>query len=228
MFKKILFTSLFCRLVSAEVMPYYTDQEAAEHMAEYSAYHVNFTAERKIFLMDMASQEIKIEGGVIALISDEDEPHPNYMNSSQGYAYHPHIGALFSRIKSKLITEAGYDASNLSPNQQKLIDFRWEKLQDYLENAIMVHASRNEGKKLEASDITMDFLMDVLQTLDKRENYKEFPLRYCTVLDALIPANAKNTENEIEKSIRRIIECDDMNYKRIVESKTSSSTTTEN
>ena len=145
MFKKILFTSLFCQLASAELMPYYTDQEAVQNMAEHERYYTESSR-------------------------DSDPEIAKYVIA---YTDHAHIINLFKEIKAKVVTDAGYDASNLSPNQQKLIDFRWKKIQDYLESAVRFWLLRNDEKRLDSpEDITLELLLDVLSSFEFAEKYQ--------------------------------------------------------
>jgi len=217
MFRKILFSTILLQIATSELIPYYTDQEAKDHMQEYASYHYNFTKIRTVFFMNLRSLEINVEK-VLLDSSSTDQPFPNYMNSLYGYAYHPYIGELFSKIKTKLITEAGYNINNLSLNQKNLIDFRWEKIQDYLENAIKAHASRNgEENCIEPCNITMDFLLEILQTFEKRESYKELPLHYYPSWQILIPRASKNREELIEEAIGKLIAQNNSYYRRMLE-----------
>jgi len=145
MFKKILFSSLFCQLASSELMPYYSDQEAAEHMFEHERYYTESSR-------------------------GDDSETAKYVIT---YTDRAHIINLFKEIKEKVVSDAGYNASDLFPNQQKLIDFRWKKIQDYLKSAVRFWLLRNDEKRLNSpEDITLELLLDVLNSFEFAEKYQ--------------------------------------------------------
>ena len=176
----ITFNNLFkvtSEVLNDNLIPYYTDQEAIEHMEEYMEYHRNvayhprFTMDLVPIFDDMYTNER------VYFIHDKNfaeilsNPYPRDKNSLYGYAYNSHIGALLDEVKSELIRDAGYDVDNLSRNQKRLIDFRWERLQDYIEGAIAYHLHNDDAFKVQ--DITKDFIIDILNIFKNHEQYAE-------------------------------------------------------